>query len=189
MILAEDARLDGQSTLQERKCLFVPAVLSVEVTEVRERSGGVVVVGTNGLFLDSERSGEVLLSSDGVAETVIGDGEIPDGLRDFRMILPEARGIYGQWSSRARTPEINRIVENALKRHQPPLVRGKRLKIYYIAQIRTRPPTFACVVNDPSRVRTSYRRYLTNRLRDELGLSRTPIRLRFKPRKQKGSRG
>jgi GTP-binding protein len=105
------------------------------------------------------------------------------------LILPEAGRIFEQWSSRARTPELNRIIENALKRHQPPLVRGKRLKIYYIAQIRTRPPTFACVVNDPKRVRTSYRRYLANRLRDELNLNRTPIRLRFKPRKQKGRRG
>jgi GTP-binding protein len=59
---------------------------------------------------------------------------------------------------------------------------GRRLKLYYTAQISTAPPTFAVISNYPEDIHFSYQRYLTNRFREGLGLDRVPLRLFFRER-------
>jgi GTPase len=90
--------------------------------------------------------------------------------------------VYGQYSTRMKTGPLNKILGKALERNEPPLYKGKRLKFYYITQVSTKPPTFVVFVNFPQAVHFSYKRFLTNQLRDGTGLNKTPVRLLFKLR-------
>jgi len=101
-------------------------------------------------------------------------------------ILPLIDEVFRQYTERIGTGPLNRILERAVSHHEPPLVRGKRLKFYYATQAAVRPPTFICFVNHPDAVHFSYQRYLVNRLRDETGLRQTPLRVLFRPRQRKG---
>ena len=60
---------------------------------------------------------------------------------------------------------------------RPPSDKGKRLKIYYMTQVTTRPPTFACFVNRAELFHFSYQRYLENQIRENFGFEGTPIRM------------
>jgi len=90
--------------------------------------------------------------------------------------------VYGQYAARIKTGQLNRIMELAIKKNEPPLFRGKRLKFYYAAQVTAKPPTFVCFVNYPDAVHFSYKRYLINQIRERAGLDKTPIRLLFRQR-------
>ena len=78
------------------------------------------------------------------------------------------------------TSEINRLLENALESFQPPLIRGRRIKLKYAAQVDTNPPTIAIHGNQIGRIPGSYKRYLENYYRKALKLVGTPILLVFK---------
>ena len=78
---------------------------------------------------------------------------------------------------RVTTGTLNDILAQATARVQPPTDKGKRLKIYYMTQASTKPPTFVCFVNDHELFHFSYQRYLENRIRETFGLEGTPIRL------------
>lgn len=90
--------------------------------------------------------------------------------------------VYEQYRARITTGRLNRIFENALYRNEPSLHKGKRLKFYYAVQVTSKPPTFVSFVNFPEAVHFSYKRYLVNRIREEAGLDKTPIRLLFRQR-------
>jgi GTP-binding protein len=90
--------------------------------------------------------------------------------------------VYRQYVTRIATGRVNRIVERAIQTNEPPLIRGRRLKFYYATQVTAKPPTFVLFVNAPDAVHFSYRRYLTNQIREETGLDRTPLRLWFRER-------
>ncbi len=78
---------------------------------------------------------------------------------------------------RVTTGMLNDILAQATARVQPPTDKGKRLKIYYMTQASTKPPTFVCFVNDHELFHFFYQRYLENRIREIFGLEGTPIRL------------
>jgi GTPase len=99
-----------------------------------------------------------------------------------RKIFPMVREIYEQYNSRIGTGQFNKILEDAVRQNEPSLVRGRRIKIYYGTQVRTAPPTFVCFVNYSDSVHFSYIRYLTNRIREDAGLDKTPIRLFMRQR-------
>lgn len=82
-----------------------------------------------------------------------------------------------QNAMRITTGVLNKILADATARVQPPTDRGKRLKIYYMTQVSTRPPTFACFINDKKLFHFSYERYLENQIRETFGLQGTPIRI------------
>ncbi len=83
---------------------------------------------------------------------------------------------------RVPTSRLNELVQEAVRRHSPPITNNKALKIYYATQTRVNPPTFVFFVNDPQAVHFSYERYLENRLREAFGFKGTAIRLFFRPR-------
>ena len=83
---------------------------------------------------------------------------------------------------RVPTSRLNELVQEAVRRHNPPVTNNKALKIYYATQTRVNPPTFVFFVNDPQAVHFSYERYLENRLREAFGFKGTAIRLFFRPR-------
>jgi GTPase len=97
-------------------------------------------------------------------------------------IFPLVNQVYAQYTTRIGTGQINRIVNQATLRTEPPLHKGHRLKFYYTTQISERPPTFVSFVNFPDAVHFSYQRYLMNRIRTETGLDKVPLRLYFRQR-------
>jgi GTP-binding protein len=97
-------------------------------------------------------------------------------------VLELAVDIWAERRRRIPTGELNRLLINATDRTPPPLVRGKRPRLFYATQAAIAPPTFVFFASDASAVHFSYRRYLENRLRDAFGFHGTPIRLVFRDR-------
>ncbi len=81
------------------------------------------------------------------------------------------------WNRRVPTAALNRWLAVTQERHPPPLIAGRRLRLRYMTQVNTRPPSFALFASKPSELPDSYRRYLVNALREAFGLPGTPIRL------------
>ena len=81
------------------------------------------------------------------------------------------------WNARVSTGKLNRWLDAALTRHAPPAVAGRRLKMKYITQVKTRPPGFMISCSRPDAVPASYLRYLTNTLRDSFDMPGVPIRI------------
>jgi GTP-binding protein len=97
-------------------------------------------------------------------------------------VLELAIDIWGERRKRIPTAELNRVLQAATDRQQPPAVKGRRPKIFYGTQAAIAPPTFVFFANDAASVHFSYRRYLENRIRDEFGFHGTPIKLIFRDR-------
>jgi GTP-binding protein len=87
---------------------------------------------------------------------------------------------YDSWNRRVPTPSLNRWLEEALARHSPPAVSGRRIKLRYITQPSTRPPTFVAFCSRPEDLPKSYIRYLTNSLREAFDLPGVPLRLNLR---------
>jgi GTPase len=96
------------------------------------------------------------------------------GLDALMAAVFEAHAI---WNKRVPTPDLNRWLSRAQDRHPPPLVAGRRLRLRYVTQVNTRPPSFALFASKPGELPDSYRRYLINALRQDFGLWGTPMRL------------
>jgi GTP-binding protein len=97
--------------------------------------------------------------------------------RGVGKILPAVEETLESFNARQSTSEINRLFEEAVRRHHPPSVRGKPWKLYYATQVGTGPPTFMLFVNHPLSRSSSYRRYLENRVIRALDLQGVPVRL------------
>lgn len=94
--------------------------------------------------------------------------------------------VNDQNSVRISTGKLNDVLAMATARVQPPTDKGKRLKIYYMTQASTRPPTFVCFVNKKDLFHYSYQRYIDNQIREVFGLDGTPTRYIIRERDQKG---
>ncbi len=90
--------------------------------------------------------------------------------------------VSNQNSTRISTGMLNDVLADATARVQPPSDKGKRLKIYYITQPSTKPPTFVCFVNNAELFHFSYQRYLENKIRETFGLEGTPVRFIIRER-------
>jgi len=90
--------------------------------------------------------------------------------------------VAQQHAMRISTGRLNEILAYATSRVQPPTDKGKRLKIYYITQPSTKPPTFVCFVNNKELFHFSYQRYLENQIREVFSLTGTPVRLIIRER-------
>ncbi len=84
---------------------------------------------------------------------------------------------------RVTTGALNDVLAQATARVQPPTDKGRRLKIYYMTQASTKPPTFVCFCNDHELFHYSYQRYIVNRIRETFGLECTPVRLLIRDKK------
>lgn len=92
--------------------------------------------------------------------------------------------VADQNAMRVKTGVLNEVISEAVMLRQPPVEKGKALKIYYATQVSTKPPTFAIFVNDEEIVHFSYDRYLENQIRQHFGFEGTPIRLVYKSKKE-----
>jgi GTP-binding protein len=97
-------------------------------------------------------------------------------------ILQVAFDLREAWARRVPTGELNRWFEQAIEANPPPAPKGQRIKLRYITQVKTRPPTFVVFGNRLDALPESYRRYLVNALRRDLKLGAVPVRLNFRGR-------
>ena len=93
-----------------------------------------------------------------------------------------------QNAMRISTGKLNDVLAEATARVQPPTDKGRRLKIYYMTQASTRPPTFVCFVNKKELFHYSYQRYLDNRIREVFGLEGTPTKMVIRERESKNDK-
>jgi GTP-binding protein len=98
----------------------------------------------------------------------------------MERLLPAVRRAHAVWNTRVSTGELNRWFEQALARHPPPLVDGRRLKLRYVTEAKARPPTFVVFGTRAERIPEDYRRYLVNSLREAFALPGVPIRLELR---------
>src|SRR5579884_1519860 len=97
-------------------------------------------------------------------------------------ILKVAFELREAWSRRVPTGELNRWFEGAIEANPPPAPKGQRIKLRYITQVKTRPPSFVVFGNRLEELPESYRRYLLNAMRRDLKLGPVPLRLDFRGR-------
>jgi len=97
--------------------------------------------------------------------------------RGIDKLMPAVFAAQEAWNRRIPTPLLNRWLEAAQARHPPPLVNGRRLRIRYMTQANTRPPTFALFASKPGELPATYRGYLVNLMREEFDLPGVPIRM------------
>ena len=93
--------------------------------------------------------------------------------------------INENYSQRIPTSKINEIIEKALRRHTLPSVSGQVIRIYYGTQYETRPPKIAIIMNKPSGLHFTYRRYLVNKMREAFNFTGTPLLFKAKKRGEK----
>ena len=107
----------------------------------------------------------------------------------IHKIFEAAAMLHDELNFRAPTPAINRLLQDLMDSHPPPIASGRAVRCYYIAQVGTAPPTFALTCNYPELMPERYKRYIINQLRRRFSL-RVPIRLIFRGRpKKRAGRG
>ena len=87
------------------------------------------------------------------------------------------------WNTRVPTAQLNRFLAEALERHPPPAIHGRRVRIRYMTQAKSRPPTFALFGTQLDALPQSYLRYLQNALRDAFDLKGVPLRFSLRTTK------
>ncbi len=94
-----------------------------------------------------------------------------------RKLLPEAFKYFDIWNRRVPTGKLNQWLEFMTERHPPPVVAGRRLRLRYITQVKTRPPTFVLFSSRGKSLPEDYRRYIANGLREDFDLPGIPLRV------------
>jgi GTPase len=98
-----------------------------------------------------------------------------------------AAELHREFHLRVPTPALNKFLARVVDAHPAPIVDGRPLRLYYTAQVGTAPPAFTFTTNRPAAVPESYRRYLSNQLRETFGL-RVPLQLFFRERPGRAKR-
>ena len=102
--------------------------------------------------------------------------------RGVDKLMPTVVKAYEVWNKRVSTAALNRWLQEALSRHAPPAARGRGIKLRYMTQPSTRPPTFVAFCSSPQDLPKSYIRYLANSLRDSFDMPGVPIRFNLRKR-------
>jgi GTP-binding protein len=100
--------------------------------------------------------------------------------RNLDKLMSAVFKTYAQWNKRVPTAQLNRYLDAATVAHPPPLVRGRRIKLRYMTQIKTRPPTFSLFAAKADDLPDAYSRYLINGIRERFDLMGVPIRLNLR---------
>jgi GTP-binding protein len=153
------------------------------------REGRAIVFAINKFDLLENRAGAIsrfrqqrdeLLPQAGGAPLVATSARTGEGVA---RVLEAVLAADKAWNARVGTGELNRFLEQALSRHPPPAVHGRRIRLRYITQPKARPPTFALFGNQLNALPDSYIRYLQNALRESFDLYGTAIRFSLRTSK------
>ncbi|SFB15720.1 GTP-binding protein [Poseidonocella pacifica] len=155
----------------------------LRIADLAEREGRAVVVAVNKWDLETDKQ-----------------HRLKELREDFERLLPQLRGAplvtvsaktgkgidrlhgailraYRVWNARVPTAQLNRWLGEMIEAHPPPAPQGRRIKLRYMTQAKTRPPGFVVMCSHPDRIPEAYSRYLVNGLREHFDMPGTPIRL------------
>jgi GTP-binding protein len=153
------------------------------IADLVEQEGRALVLAISKWDLQEAKPGAIKKFRDQAAEKLMQLKGVPlvavsalsgEGLDRLMQAVVDA---YEVWNKRVPTSALNRWFEQALSAHPPPAVSGRRLKLNYITQAKTRPPSFVVFCTRADAVPDAYKRYLVNSLRETFDLPGTPIRL------------
>jgi len=105
--------------------------------------------------------------------------------RNVEKIFPLIQEVHQNSLKRITTHQLNKFIVSALQRNHPPMMKGKRLRIYYMAQVDVQPPKFILFVNYPHLMLESYKKYLYNQFREAYEFTGVPIRMFLKGKEQR----
>jgi GTP-binding protein len=155
----------------------------LQIADLVEQEGRAIVIALDKWDLVTERQATLadlrrrvgrLLAQLAGAPLVPVSGLTGEGVEPLLAAVVAARAT---WSKRVSTARLNRWLADVLERHPPPAVSGRRIKLRYLAQSKSRPPTFVAFCSRPEKLPDAYRRYLVNALRADFRLPGVPIRL------------
>ena len=158
----------------------------LRIADLAEREGRAVVVAVNKWDIEEEKqeklrdlkeSFERLLPQLRGAPLVTVSAKTGRGLDRLHAAILRAHDI---WNRRVTTAQLNRWLVGMLEQHPPPAPQGKRIKLRYMTQAKTRPPGFVVMCSHPDKMPDSYSRYLVNGLREDFDMPGTPIRLHMR---------
>ncbi|MCK0167107.1 ribosome biogenesis GTPase Der [Jannaschia sp. S6380] len=158
----------------------------LRIADLAEREGRAVVVAVNKWDLEENRqeklaalkeSFERLLPQLRGAPLVTVSAKTGRGLDRLQAAILKA---HETWNRRIPTAALNRWLTGMLEQHPPPAPQGKRIKMRYMTQVKTRPPGFVVMCSHPDAIPDSYSRYLVNGLRVDFDMPGTPIRLHLR---------
>jgi len=171
--------LDSQNPLESQ---------DLRIADLAEREGRAVVIAINKWDLVTEKQKKM-------AELKLLVERLLPQLRGVPFVMLSAqdgKGIdrlhaavmkaHGVWNARVSTARLNDWLIESVARHPPPAPGGRRIKLRYMTQVKTRPPTFVTFCSRPEEVPAAYQRYLVNGLRETFGLGGTPVRLFLRKR-------
>lgn len=166
--------MDSQNRFEEQ---------DLRLADLIEREGRALVIAVNKWDLMDRAPSQIaklretadhLLPQVRGAPVVAVSGMMGEGIDRLMKAIEEA---HAMWNRRVSTSQLNRWFEQAIAANPPPAVSGRRLKLNYITQAKSRPPTFVIFCTRADAVPTSYLRYLTNSMREWFKLPGTPIRI------------
>ncbi|WP_375691509.1 ribosome biogenesis GTPase Der [Pseudooceanicola sp. LIPI14-2-Ac024] len=155
----------------------------LRIADLAEREGRAVVVAVNKWDLEDEKQAKLaglkeaferLLPQLRGAPLVTVSAKTGRGLDRLHRAIVKAHEV---WNRRVSTGQLNRWLTGMLEQHPPPAPQGRRIKLRYMTQAKTRPPGFVVMCSHPDKMPASYNRYLVNGLRDSFDMPGTPIRL------------
>ena len=155
----------------------------LRLADLAEREGRAVVVAVNKWDVEEDRQAKLaalkeaftrLLPQLRGAPLVTVSALTGRGLDRLHAAVTEAHAV---WNRRVPTAALNRWLAEMLEAHPPPAPGGRRIRMRYATQVKTRPPGFVVMTSHPEQVPESYRRYLVGGLREDFDMPGTPIRL------------
>ena len=105
--------------------------------------------------------------------------------RNVDKIFDQIKQVYEDSKKRISTHQLNKFVEGCIQRNHPPMIQGKRLRVYYMTQVQEQPPRFILFVNYPDLMIESYKKYLLNQFRETYGFTGVPILMHMKGKPKK----
>jgi len=166
---------------------FQELKILVEVGEAGR--GMVVVVNKWDIFEKDEDSAAVYAEQ--IRQAMPTFSHVPivfaSGLTGKRVLktMAEVDRVYAEFTKHIATPELNDFLIETVKRQPPPAAQGKWIRLFYMTQPETAPPSFVIFCSHPKLIEEPYLRYLTNRLRERFGFEGVPLTIKLKPRGQK----
>lgn len=109
--------------------------------------------------------------------------------RNVEKIFELATQVYADGQKRVTTGQLNKFIAGCMQRNHPPMIGGKRLRIYYMAQVGVQPPKFVVFVNFPNLMTESYKKYIYNQFREEYSFTGLPIEIYLRGKKKKKQDG
>ena len=163
----------------------------LRIADLAEREGRAVVIAVNKWDIEDEKqeklrdlkeSFERLLPQLRGAPLVTVSAKTGRGLDRLQAAIMKAWEV---WNRRISTGQLNRWLEGMVSSHPPPAPQGRRIKLRYMTQAKTRPPGFVVMCSHPDKMPESYNRYLVNGLRQDFDMPGTPIRLTLRSQADK----